>query len=118
MRNEINAAFLRQRWRAVHTRGLEWKLTFDEWWDIWEQSGQWEHRGRTKDKYVMSRRNDVGAYEVGNVFIQLAGANVSQARAGKPISKLIGIPRTEEVKQKIRETLEQTRARKKEEHYE
>jgi len=118
MRNEINAAFLRQRWRATHTRGLEWKLTFEEWWSIWEASGRWEQRGRTKDKYVMSRKNDCGAYEVGNVFIQLAGDNVSQARSGKPITKLIGVPRTEEVKQKIRETLAETRARKKEELHE
>ena len=118
MRNEINAAFLRQRWRAVNGRGLEWNLSFDEWWDIWQQSGKWDQRGTSKGKYCMSRKNDTGAYELGNVFIQLSSDNVSQARVGKPVAKLIGVPRTEEVKEKIRISLSKTRELNKEQQYE
>lgn len=59
-------------------------LTFEEWSSVWEESGHWEKRGARKGKYVMSRKNDVGHYEIGNVFIQLHTQNVSDAHRGKP----------------------------------
>lgn len=57
--------------------GREFRLTFDEWWDIWEKSGHYEDRGRSVGCYCMSRVGDLGAYEVGNVFIQLWTSNSS-----------------------------------------
>jgi hypothetical protein len=54
---------------------IEFKLTFDEWWDIWQQSGKWSDRGRNKGKYQMCRNNDIGHYEVGNVTIQTRESN-------------------------------------------
>jgi hypothetical protein len=52
-------------------RGIGFNLTFEEWWDIWQSSGFWHLRGNRKGQYVMSRYQDQGDYEVGNVFIQL-----------------------------------------------
>ena len=66
-----------QKSKAKH-RGIDFELSFNEWWDIWQQSGKWEQRGFRKGQYVMSRKNDIGAYEVGNVFIQRAEDNHSQ----------------------------------------
>lgn len=57
---------------------VEMRLTFDQWWSIWESSGHWQDRGRSAGKYCMSRLNDLGHYEVGNVFIQLHSQNISQ----------------------------------------
>ena len=69
--------------KAKH-RGIEFNLTYEQWWDIWQQSGKWNQRGPNKGQYVMSRYNDIGAYEVGNVFIQLSEENRREAMLGKP----------------------------------
>lgn len=52
-------------------RGIEFKLTFEEWSWIWQQSGKWDERGCKINQYVMCRIGDTGAYEIGNVFIGL-----------------------------------------------
>jgi len=63
-------------------RGIEFLLTFDEWWDIWQASGKWEQRGRRRDQYVMARYKDTGAYEPSNVKICLVGENVGESNQG------------------------------------
>lgn len=77
-----------RKWRAtpkgqysVHKhnakmRGVEFLLTFDEWWGLWEKSGRWKHRGNRKGCYVMSRYQDEGPYAIGNVFIATFSSNV------------------------------------------
>jgi len=77
------AAFTRQRENA-RKRGIEWSLTFSEWWGIWDASGKWEQRGRTKEGYVMGRRGDVGPYAVGNVEICTHRENVLVREAHSP----------------------------------
>lgn len=54
---------------AAERRGIEWKLTFNEWWKIWQDSGHWAERGQGAQKYCMCRYGDVGPYAVGNVYI-------------------------------------------------
>jgi len=68
---------------ASKQRGIEFNLTFDEWWYVWETSGKYEQRGCRSGQYVMSRYNDTGAYDVSNVFIQTCGGNNSDAHKGK-----------------------------------
>ena len=60
-----------------------WKLSFDEWLSIWIESKKYSQRGSKKGQYCMSRFNDLGDYELGNVFIQEHSNNISQARKGK-----------------------------------
>ena len=62
---------------------VEFRLSFDEWLKIWEDSGKLSQRGNKKGCYVMSRYNDLGHYEVGNVFIQEHSDNVRQAQIGR-----------------------------------
>lgn len=50
-------------------RGIPFKLSFEDWYKIWHESGYWEKRGNKKGCYVMSRIGDNGAYKIGNVFI-------------------------------------------------
>lgn len=64
--------------KAKH-RGIDFTLTFDEWWDIWQKSGKWNQRGMFKGSYVMSRNNDKGPYSVDNVKIQSVGENNQEA---------------------------------------
>ncbi len=58
----------RRQLQNARNRDIEWNLTFAEWWEIWQQSGKWQERGRGRG-YVMSRYEDKGAYVVGNVRI-------------------------------------------------
>jgi len=54
-------------------RGIEFKLTFEEWWDIWKP--HFHNRGRNKGQFAMCRTMDKGAYEVGNVRIDTVEGN-------------------------------------------
>jgi len=69
-------AFQNQRSNAK-ARGIGWNLTIWEWWNIWQESGHWEERGRSRDAFVMCRFGDTGAYEAGNVYIATLGHNSS-----------------------------------------
>lgn len=56
-------------------RNIDFLLSFEEWWGIWQDSGMWESRGRGLGKACMSRLNDKGPYSIGNVKIQLQSEN-------------------------------------------
>lgn len=56
-------------------RGVAWQLTFEEWYGIWQASGLYAQRGYRYGCYVMARRNDEGAYRVGNVSIETFSQN-------------------------------------------
>ena len=94
-------------------RGIEFLLTFEEWFQIWEDSGHWEQRGLRKDQYVMSRYGDQGPYSTTNVFIQLNSDNVreysvkpkSQSTKEKMRLAKLGIPQSEEHKRNMSQAL-------------
>ena len=67
-------------------RGIEMRMTLDEWKHVWDGSGLWERRGRGADKYCMCRYKDDGHYEVGNVFIAKNSKNVHDGNIGKVLS--------------------------------
>lgn len=77
------AAYRCQRGNA-RRRGIAWEMTFREWWEVWEASGKWGVRGRSKGGWVMGRRGDVGPYKVGNVYIcdHSENAQVRSSRKG------------------------------------
>lgn len=91
---------------------VEMRLSFEEWLDIWMQSGHWEKRGKLKNQYCMCRKNDIGHYEVGNVYIDLSSANSSMALVAERTieyremmrQKYLGKSRPIEMWDKIRET--------------
>lgn len=67
--------------QSSRKRGIEFKLTLAQWWAIWQASGKFHLRGTGRGKYCMSRIRDDGAYELGNVHIQLNEANGREAVA-------------------------------------
>lgn len=71
-------AFGSQRSNAAR-RGISWELTLWQWWTIWQESGHWHQRARGSG-YVMCRTGDVGPYAVGNVRIDKATLNSSEAQ--------------------------------------
>ena len=64
-------------------RNVPFELTYDEWINIWLQSGKYDLRGYGIGKYCMSRINDIGPYAVNNVFIQLHTKNIVDANKGR-----------------------------------
>lgn len=65
---------------------IEMHLTFDEWLSIWLASGRLLQRGIGQGQYCMSRKDDLGHYEVPNVFIQLSTQNSREGKLGRPSS--------------------------------
>jgi len=63
-------------------RNIEFTLTYDEWYDIWQKSGHWSERGRGPGKYVMCRYGDIGPYAIGNVYIDTQEHNGYMANIG------------------------------------
>lgn len=79
----LREAFGFQRTGAKR-RGIGWQLTFEQWLQIWVDSGHLDQRGSGKGRFHMARRGDEGAYEIGNVFIQLHEENSRDARRNHP----------------------------------
>ena len=69
MKNEKLEKFHQHKANAER-KGITFLFTFEEWLDMWLQSGKWEERGRGPDKYCMARHNDIGPYAIWNVSIQ------------------------------------------------
>jgi hypothetical protein len=64
---------------SARKRGIEFKLTFDEWWALWEP--HYEKRGQHIDCMALCRTKDKGAYEAGNVRIDTVRANIEERTA-------------------------------------
>ena len=58
---------------------IEMRMTFEEWLSVWIDSGKAVDRGRGLTQFVMCRNNDIGHYEIGNVFIASSLDNIIDA---------------------------------------
>jgi hypothetical protein len=79
-------AYGRQR-SADKMRKIDFNLSFEEWIDIWQKSGHFDQRGKGPSKYCMCRYGDLGAYTIGNVFIQTNSKNSTDAHIGNQYNK-------------------------------
>lgn len=59
-------AFTQHRSHA-QARGIDFQMTFCEWWGVWED--KYALRGNGPDDLCMGRFGDMGPYAVGNVYI-------------------------------------------------
>jgi hypothetical protein len=48
--------FIQQKNQA-QWREEPWQITFEEWKQLWDESGQWHNRGRERSCYCMTRRD-------------------------------------------------------------
>lgn len=64
-------------------RGIEFKLSFSEWWALWKP--YYPMRGTKKGSYCMCRKLDSGHYEVGNVRIDLVQSNGHEKKTAKVV---------------------------------
>lgn len=72
-------------------RGIEWRLTFYEWYKWWLDSGHYHERGRRQGQYVMGRIGDIGPYALNNIMcIQVKEngpyKNNTHCKRGHPLS--------------------------------
>lgn len=58
--------YAKQKAAAKH-RGIEFTITFEEWWALWEP--HWLERGRGRGFKCMGRYGDEGPYSADNVYI-------------------------------------------------
>lgn len=90
-RQEMNAfrragvvkKFKEQKANAAR-RGIEWLLSFSQWWTAWQESGYWDKRGRPG--YCMARRGDVGPYSLDNIYFCTISENISDSWISHPKS--------------------------------
>jgi len=59
-------------------------MTFDEWLQVWIDSGKLHLRGNGRGKFCMARKDDLGDYAVGNVEIKACEENSREAKLGRP----------------------------------
>lgn len=67
--------------RRAKRRGIPFLLTFNKWLKVWKDSGHFHQRGKRPGQYVMARRDDVGPYTVGNVYVTTIEQNTRDAFA-------------------------------------
>lgn len=76
----LRGKYTRQKAQANY-RGIPWELTYDEWFQLWDNSGKLDSRGATgADSYCMCRTNDTGPYASHNVRIDTFGNNMREAQ--------------------------------------
>ena len=85
--SKLKEAFDSQR-KSSRERNIDFLLTYEEWLQIWIDSGHLHERGRFRGQYVMARFGDKGPYAIGNVKIVTAEENVSEGNKGKVVSAL------------------------------
>jgi len=98
-----------QRWNSRRRKDrlgkhIEWHLTFEQWLEIWLSSGHYQDRGVGANKYVMSRKCDLGNYEIGNIEIKLASENTIEGNILNP-GRRLGHTTPQEIKDKISQKL-------------
>jgi hypothetical protein len=64
----------KQHKRNAKLRGVEFLLTFEQWYELWEP--YLDQRGN--GEYVMARNGDTGPYAVGNVSIKPQSQNAAE----------------------------------------
>lgn len=78
---KVRMAFASQKCHAK-LRNIDFALSFEEWWDIWNKSNKWDMRGRKKGQYCMCRNGDAGPYSKLNVQIKTNDENIKEAHKG------------------------------------
>jgi hypothetical protein len=65
---ETRVIYSRARSQAKYRRE-EWAFTLESWWEMWQDSGVWEHRGPAPHQYVMVRKDNIEAWGPHNCII-------------------------------------------------
>ena len=67
--------------KQASIRGIDWSLSFDDWFNFWQESGHWEDRGQKAHQYCMCRYMDRGPYSLENIYIDTTSSNAKLVRS-------------------------------------
>lgn len=62
-------------------RGIDWHLSWDEFYDLWNENDAWMHKGVTSTALTMTRKDMDGAWELNNVEITTRAEMLSREGA-------------------------------------
>ena len=62
----------------AHSRGIEFLISYEDWLEMWLESGRWEQRGSKKGQYQMTRKLDKGPYSKNNCVIKTVEENQAE----------------------------------------
>lgn len=101
LRNAYNVQKKTQGRRKPDRNGhrIQVTMTFEEWLQVWMDSGNLHLRGNGRGKFCMARKDDLGDYAVGNVEIKSCEDNSREGKLGRPgmkgrVSPTKGMPQT------------------------
>ena len=85
LRNAYNVQKKTQTRRKPDRNGhrIQVTMTFEEWLQVWVESGKLPLRGNGRGKFCMARKDDLGDYAVGNVEIKACEENSREAKLGR-----------------------------------
>ena len=75
-----------QKWNAERIRGIQFLLTFEEWYNWWLQQGVDKNQPQPKkgpNTLCMCRFGDTGPYSLTNIYCDTVSGNVTFARQNK-----------------------------------
>jgi DNA invertase Pin-like site-specific DNA recombinase len=78
--------------RTAAFRGIEWQITFDEWWAWWQEDSRWQRRGAERDQLCMARIGDSGPYAIGNIYCTTKSENMRDAWGNGRCDGKVGCP--------------------------
>jgi hypothetical protein len=61
-------------------RSEPWGLTFDQWWQLWEDSGHWQDRGKGSKSWCMIQQDTSLGWIPGNCTIVLRSDSLKTQR--------------------------------------
>ena len=95
LRNAYNVQKKTQARRKPDRNGhrIQVTMTFEEWLQVWTDSGKLHLRGNGRGKFCMARKDDLGDYAVGNVDIKACEENSREAKLGRPAAACTRRPR-------------------------
>lgn len=100
---KYKTSYLSQKHHAI-ARGVEWQLTFEEWFSWWESTGKLHLRGRNFGEYCMCRKGDTGPYSLENIYCATVSQNVRDSHTNNKIpytKSFLGKTHSEETKAKM-----------------
>lgn len=70
---DINSKIIKDAFRSQYDsakfNNIDWDLSFNEWYEIWNCSGNFDKRGKTASDYCMCRINTSEGFNIKNVQI-------------------------------------------------
>lgn len=68
VKHDQHWAWLRKKAQAVF-RGEQWTLTIEQWFKLWDDSAQWENRGRHKNSSAVFMQDPDLGWHIWNVEV-------------------------------------------------